>query len=298
MRAIAWCTVADGPPEPIGHGDLVGRSSAAALLIEDARVSEAHAYVSLREGRLRLLALRGRFKVCNHLAADVELVAGLEIELAAGLTLRVVEVVLPDAVVGVEGDGLPRQALPGTVALDVRPQVRLRPGWQPDAAAVLWSVDDAWRVTLMGQPARPIAPGDQITIDGWTLRVVEIPLFSASEHRTIVDFSAPLRLEAAFHTVRVSAGGGPPAVIGGINGRILSELVALAGPVDWNVVASELWGRDVDVEVLRKRWDTALGRLRARLRTLGLRDDLVHTDGAGHVELLLRPGDEAEFQDG
>lgn len=295
--AIAWCSLPDQDPVPLGHGDLIGRATAAAMIVEDARVSEAHAFVSLRSGRLRLLALRGRFRVAGNVVADVELSPGLDVELADGLTLHVHEVSLPSVLVGVEGPGLPRQALPGTVALDVRPTVRLRPGWQPDAAAVLWSLDDAWRLTRPGRSARPIAPGDVIDLDGWPLAIVAVPLDAAGQQRTVVGFAAPLRLEARFHTVRVLADDRAPVVIGGLHGRILSELIALDGPVDWTVVAAEVWGGEPD-DAMRRRWDVTLSRLRARLRTLGLRDDLVHADGAGHVELLLHAGDTTAVLDG
>ncbi|HMV67884.1 MAG TPA: hypothetical protein PKA64_13625 [Myxococcota bacterium] len=296
MLAVAWCSLPGEDPVPLGHGDLIGRASAAALVVEDARVSEAHGYVSLRGGRLRLLALRGRFRVGGHVTADVELSPGVDVELAEGLALHVHRVELPSVLVGVEGPDLPRQALPGTVALDVRPAVRVRPGWHRDAAAVLWSVDDAWRVSRPGHPDRAVQPGDVIDLDGWPLAIVAIPLRDAGQRRTVVGIAAPLRIEARFHTVRVLSDDRTPVVIGGLHGRILSELIALDGPVDWRVVAREVW--DDDDEGLRRRWDVTLSRLRARLRSLGLRDDLVHADGAGHVELLLRPGDTTALVDG
>ena len=163
-------------------------------------------------------------------------------------------------------------------------------------AAVLWSVDDAWRVSRPGHPDRAVQPGDVIDLDGWPLAIVAIPLRDAGQRRTVVGIAAPLRIEARFHTVRVLSDDRTPVVIGGLHGRILSELIALDGPVDWRVVAREVW--DDDDEGLRRRWDVTLSRLRARLRSLGLRDDLVHADGAGHVELLLRPGDTTALVDG
>ena len=44
---------------------------------------------------------------------------------------------------------------------------------------------------------------------------------------------------------------------------------------------------------LRHRWDVALGRLRARLRELGVRD-LVRSDGAGQLALELYDGDQVD----
>lgn len=296
-RAVAWCSLGGGPPVPLVHGDVIGRLRTAALVVDDPRMSEGHALVSLRAGRLRLLGLRGRFRVHHRVTSDVELEPGLEIELAKGLVLRVDDVSLPDRLLAIEGDGLPRHVLSGPLALDARPVPRLRPEWHPDADAVLWNLDEAWRVSVHGGPARALAEGDRVDIAGWTLRVVAVDLTEASGPRTRREFTAALHLEACVDTVRIVAEGSPPVVVGGLPGRVLAELVALAGPVAWSVVAGEVWN-DTDPARLRRRWDVTLGRLRERLRALGLRDDLVHTDGAGHVELLLRAGDTARQVDG
>jgi hypothetical protein len=296
VRAVAWCSIEGGDRIGLVHGDLIGRLGTAALVVDDARVSEAHALVSLRHGALHLLALRGRFRVAGRVRTDISLTPGLAIELAPGLTIDVEEVELPPTLLGIEGRDLPRQILPGTVALDVHPLPRLRPGWHPDAAAQLWSLDDAWRIAVHAGPPRDLREGDRVDIDGWTLHAVGVPLGDAGRARTRVDFAAAIAIEAAVDTVTITVGDAPPAIIGGMPARLLSELVALAGPASWAAVARELW-RDEDPAVLRRRWDVALARVRSRLRDLGARDDLVHADGAGHVELLLRPGDQARMRE-
>jgi hypothetical protein len=73
--------------------------------------------------------------------------------------------------------------------------------------------------------------------------------------------------------------------------RIVSELVALGGPAHWTVLAGLLWPRDPEPETTRSRFDVAISRLRRKLRDARVRTDLVHTDGAGQVELLLYPHD-------
>jgi hypothetical protein len=62
--------------------------------------------------------------------------------------LHVHEVSLPDRQVAVEGPGLPRHVLAGPVTLDIAPLPRLRPGWNPDGAAVLWNLDDTWSIAV------------------------------------------------------------------------------------------------------------------------------------------------------
>ncbi len=49
----------DGGAFELAPGDIIGRLDSAAMPLADARVSEAHAMISLREGRLQMIALRG-----------------------------------------------------------------------------------------------------------------------------------------------------------------------------------------------------------------------------------------------
>lgn len=76
--------------------------------------------------------------------------------------------------------------------------------------------------------------------------------------------------------------------------RLVSELVALGGPAGWATLAGELWPDEADLLLQRGRLDTVLSRVRRRLRAAGVRADLVHTDGAGTMELLLYPHDRVE----
>ncbi len=63
MRAFVRFQLPDGTQRDLYPGDIIGRLWSAALHVDDARVSEAHALVSLRGRELQLLALRGRFAV-------------------------------------------------------------------------------------------------------------------------------------------------------------------------------------------------------------------------------------------
>lgn len=121
MRAVARCRVGEGPAVVLGHGDLIGRLATAAVSLDDARISEAHAIVSLRGGAMRLLALRGRFRVHGKQRAEVVLAPGLDVELARGIVLHVDEVSLPDTVLAIAGPGLPPWPLPGTVSVATGP---------------------------------------------------------------------------------------------------------------------------------------------------------------------------------
>lgn len=280
----------------MGHGDVIGRMGTAALAIDDARVSEAHALISLRRGSLHLLALRGRFRVGGQPRAEVELSEGLAVELADGLELRVHSIELPSHLLGVEGAGLPSQVLSGTTSLVLRPSPQLRPGWAPEADAWLWNIDQDWRIQLREGAPRALRAGDVVDVLGFELRAVPVSLRAASVPRTRRDLAPNLYINACVSTVQVSVGGQAPVVIGGLPGRLLAELVAIDGPVSWEAVAKELW-RDDDLTALRRRWDVSLSRLRAKLRGIGARDDLIAADGAGQIEVVLRQGDTVTLRD-
>jgi len=293
MRAHVSISVAGGPPHLLVHGDLVGRLRTARLPIDDPRVSEAHALVSLRGGELKLLALRGRLRVDGQALTSVVLTPGLRISLAPGVDLDVGDVVLPEEVVGLVGAGLPRQPLDGVRSLFLRPRPRLEVGVVTGADAVLWGEDDAYRVRLPATgEERALALGDDFTVAGVTLSLVPIRLRDASVPSTLGG-AAPLHLIASYDTVQLHQSEFS-CVIGGIGARIVCELLDLGGPVSWEVLASELWGADEDRADLRPRFDMAMTRLRRRLRGSGIRDDLVVLTGTGQVELVLRTGDRVE----
>ncbi|TVQ93240.1 MAG: FHA domain-containing protein [Deltaproteobacteria bacterium] len=297
MQAVVWCRIGDDSLVSLGHGDVIGRMGAAALVVDDARVSEAHAIVSLRGGALHLLALRGRFRVHGQVRAEVEIHDGLQIELAEGLLLTIHRVSLPPHLLGVEGQGLPPQVLGGTTSFFLAPTPSLRKGWAPEAQVWFWNVDQDWRAQVQGEQPRPWRQGDTLQVQDYVLRAVPISLRAASVPRTRQDLAPPLHLSACVNTVQISVDREAPVVIGGLPGRLLAELIAFEGPVSWDVVAGELWS-ERDPGLLRRRWDVTLSRLRNRLRALGARDDLIAADGAGQIELVLRPQDAVTLRDG
>jgi len=276
------------------HGDVIGRLATAAMPLDDARVSEAHAMISLREGELRLIALRGMFAVDGAPMSEVRLQPGMRILLAQDLPVEVEDVVLPATVLGVEGPGLRRQILPSVCS--VVPGPRLVSGFVADAAVWIWSDGDGWRIRVAQGKANPLLAGDALGVFG--LVAVEIPLaaagLAATRRQGSVD--APLRIQARFDTVHIHREGVEVGVLSGILARIVSELVVLNGPVHWATLAGQLWPREPDADVLRSRLDVNLSRLRRRLRELRVRADLVRTDGAGFIELLTYAHDTVEDQ--
>lgn len=298
MRAYARLSTPAGQSVALGPGDFIGRLSCAALYLDDGRISEAHAMVSLRGRELKLLALRGHFAIDGQPRDEVVLRVGLVIEPAPGLRLVVEEVCLPAQVLALEGDGVPRQLLTGTVSITTRPELRLWPRYRDDAEAQVWDNGEQWRVRIGDGPARELVAGERLVVGGRELRVVAVALDQAGGTPTRADgtMRPPLHVIARFDTVHIHAQGRLAVTLDGISARIVSELAALHGPVAWEVLAGEIWRGDDDRAQLRGRWDVALTRLRRKLREARVRPDLVRTGGTGQVELLLYPGDRLESE--
>ncbi len=293
-RAYATFRLPDGARRSLVAGDLIGRLWSAALQIDDPRISEGHALLSLRGGDLWLLALRRRLAIDGRSVAEVRLVVGQRIALAQGLELVVEAVELPATAMAIEAPGLPTTMLPGLCSLQVHPQIQLSARYEPDAGCLLWDTCDGWR-RAQGGVVTPLVAGDQWTVDGVPFRAVDMRVGGGpSPTRVTGGIDPPLRIITAYETAQVQAGDAPPVVFAGVHARILSELVALGGPAGWEIVAREVWPDEDDAFVLRKRWDVNLGRLRGRLREGGVRTDLVRAAGTGQVELVLRHNDVLE----
>lgn len=273
-------------------GDFVGRLPSAAIRLNDPRISEAHALVSLRARTLKLLALRGRFAVGGVPLQEVVLEAGTVIQLAPDLALTVLEVVLPTAVLGLEGDLVPRQVLGPVTSLRVAngtPEVL--PGFHPDADALLWSGGDGFLLRLRGAAERKVDVGHGFSLGALVFRLVAIPLTSAEVDATQRDdLDQALTLVVRYDSVHVQRGK-TVASIDGMPARVVTELAQIGVPVEWRTLARLLWPGEDDDAALRARFDRTMTRLRKRLVELGLRKDLVRTDGGGRFELLLGPED-------
>jgi hypothetical protein len=296
VRAYVRLQTPDGQSVALGPGDIIGRLSSAALQLDDGRISEAHAMVSLRGRELKLLGLRGLFAVDGQPVREVVLAEGMVLKPAKGLTLLVEEVALPLSVLAIEGEGLPRHLLTGTVSIVARPQLSLWPRFRDDAVGTIWSNGEEWRLRLGSQPARTLQDGDVFSAGGKECRVVAVALDRAGHSPTVREgaINPALHIVARFDTVHIHAEGALAVTLDGLQARLVSELAALGGPASWEVVAGELWRDGVDRDQQRGRWDVLLARLRRRLREHHLRPDLVRTGGAGQVELYLQPGDRLE----
>ncbi len=292
-RAHVRLRLPDGGQVTLHPGDQIGRSRSAALPIDDARISEAHAMVSLRGTALKLLSLRGLFAIGGRPLREAVLAVGARIALAAGFEVEVLDVVLPARVMALRGDGLPRHALSGVNSLCIGAHPDVLPKYRGDADATIWSHGDAWRLSIDGRE-REVSVGSTFAIGERRFEFVSMPLRTAAgPTRSRGGVRPPLRVVAQFDTVQLHRAYHPALVLSGIGARIISELVAFDGPAGWEVIASQIWDDDCR-DGLRARWDTALLRLRRKLKRAKVRADLIAADGTGNYELLLYEHDTVE----
>ncbi len=284
----------------VGPGAVVGRAHSAEIRIDDGRVSEVHAYVSLRASQLVLFALRGRVRCDQRDVPRLELRTGQHIELAPGIALGVVEVQLPESVLALEAEGVARQVLFGVTSVMMTPTPHLAAGHVAGATALVWSDGRSWRAQLEGKRARTLRGGDILVVGDTTFRAVDVPRGGAEAGETAPgqgsgQGSGRLRVISLFDSVQVwSELATAPCLLGGQSARLVAELLALGGPVRWETLAAELWVDVSDPATLRHRLDIALARVRRSFAASGIRRDLITSHRNGWIELLLYPGDIAD----
>jgi hypothetical protein len=283
----------DGTLVNAHHGDLLGRLTSSPIHIDDPAVSEAHALVSLRAGGFRLLALRGRLAVDDAMVKDVLLVPGRAIRITQDIEIRVESVQLPEAVLAIEADGLPRQALPASCAIVTTPRLQVVPSYRADALAWIWSNGAEWNLRLANEPARPLRADEAFIVEGHTLTTSIMALDAAGGATTLgpsLDLE-PLVIEARYDVVHIHRGTRTELTLVGKPARIVSELALLGGTADWELLAREVWPDEGERAALRRRFDVCMVRLRQKLRAARIRPDLVRPLGTGVVELVLHPSD-------
>lgn len=158
MRAYTTLKTPDQQHHELMHGDIIGRIWTAALQLNDARISEAHAMVSLREGNLQLISLRGSMAINGKVTPQIVLAPGQEIELAPNLTLTVEDVWLPEEVYGIEGPNLIRQILPGVCSILLESNgPRIVSGYRKASSKARFT-SKSWPTPPRSAPRSPPAP--------------------------------------------------------------------------------------------------------------------------------------------
>lgn len=291
MMVSADIALSDGRHFTLVPGDIIGRMRSCALRINHPSISEAHALVSLRGMNLRLLGLRGRFRVASKATSEVILDRGLVIHLTTDITITVEDVILSTHVIALDVPGLGR-IIPPPVASIFPQSPDLVPGFSASASAVVWT--DGLLLHVLRPPTNAVTceVGDTFDVNGHTYAVVSAPIADALVTPTTANPVAhhPITLLLRFDTVHVQVGEATFG-INGVPARILTELGLYAVPIEWRTVARTLWPDEHDESRLRMNWDSGLARLRRRLREIAGREDIVKTDGSGRAELMLASDD-------
>jgi hypothetical protein len=293
MRCSVTLRLPDGKAFTLEPGDIIGRSPRAALRIDDPRVSEVHAYVSLRGAKLAAIALRGRLAVHGRPSLEVPLTEGTRLLLAGGFPLLVESVELPETLFALSSEAhhFPPTPLHGVTSLVLDPDPLPIPGFREEAAAVLWISGDGVRLRLRGELDQTIQSAHSFRVEGHAFRLERVPLADVAQVRTVdAGYSEePLRIAVYFDTVHIHCADRTVA-LQGVVARLVSELADVRRPMTWESVSELLWP-DQPLATRRSRWDQALHRLRLKLREGKVRADLIRTTHTGLYELYLLPRD-------
>lgn len=273
--------------------DLIGRMAKADLRINDPRISEAHALLSLRGLRLQLIGLgKARLRSQREDGPRLTLAQGDVVTLAPGVELEAEEVSLPTSVWRIQGpDGASEELLRSqyTVTADGR----LEAGYRAEGLAWLWSAGDGWFCQVGAGARRPLLPGVLQVAPGVALQVADQAPRGAES--TIFEASGPLRIVTHFDMVHIYQGERRLLTLTAKAAVLFRLLAEARGPESWSYLASKLWP-ELDRALRRKPYDRTLERLRGHLAAAGLRRDLVRSfgpgvDQRGRVQLMLGPED-------
>lgn len=291
MGVWARLRLPNGELADVHPGSIIGRLASARVQLNDPRVSEIHALISLRGRTLKILSQRGLIKVNGTSCAEAVLHPGQQLTLVPGVELSVLDVSLPAQVLVLELSGASPMELSAPV-YSLRAG-RLIASYLPGAAMYLWSDEVGWSVELPGEPVRQVREGDSWSIgeQTMTLRTVPLQQVATVNTRSTGRIHRPMTLIVRYETVHIRREGMEPVIIVGIPAQIISELAEFRAPTPWHLIADQIWKSDSSESRKRQNWDRTMRRMRAKLREAGLPVGLVAADGRGNVELVLRSQD-------
>lgn len=279
----------------LGPGDFIGRSEVAALCLDDPRVSEAHAMVSLRDGSLKLIALRGRFRQGEEVLSEAVLRPGVVLEFARDVHLVCEQVHMPDEVLGLLINAELKVMLTHTMTLYTSENMMIKRGYDPRGGAIFWTTGSLWRVQIADQPSLTLEQGQTFIVDQTRIEVIAIPLDRIAQTHTRNSLRSPLRFTCHDTHVEIARVNEPTIKVSGVPGRILLSLLRRQGTASYQEIVKEVWPHDVSTNLsLRRRFDTGIRRLRTHLGHVLPVDEtqFIQLDGTGVVTLFLSPRDE------
>lgn len=288
----------DGTRHTLHAGHLIGRLPSAALRLDDPRISEAHALVSLRGRALKLIGLRRSLGVGRSWVAEVELRPGLKVLLEEDLGVEVVDVTgLDGSLLAIEAEGFKAIELDQPELSVLLDPLQVVAGWKREAAAWIWRGEDRWTAQIANGAPMTLAAGAELTIAAHSLRVVEVPLDRAAT-RSGGRLHPPLTITIhAMHT-EIQVQGRHDVVKLKDNAHAILAAIAResrgGAPAHWTLIARRVWGKraqrhiDDGLRTTETNWYMNRARLREKLNKAGLPDLVEGEDG--DVRLALRPG--------
>jgi len=252
--------------------------------------------VSLRQGALQLLGLRGRFVVGGQNLTEVTLRPEMTISLSSMTALYVVDLDVPDHLLALEHPAFGRRILSGVMSIQLDPTTQIVAGAAPNAAAIIWGDGIEWFARHGDRGDTRLVPGQPLILGGETINVTSVAVGATPDPTSVgaLQVSEPLTIVARYDTVHIHRSQALAVVLDGLVAQIVSDLAIAGVPMGWQILAADLWRGETDPTILRRNWDGALARLRRKLRDGGVRTDLVRSDYAGNFEMLLHRGDRVD----
>ena len=306
-RAYVVFRLPDGRLARVSAGGIIGRSAKAELYLPDPRVSEAHAMVSLRGHRLKLLQLRRPIVIDGESFAQVTLKTGQRITLTRTITITVEHVQLPShelVLCGVIEQPIPlseeRYAIvPAGCAEKLERELKHARGpklelWYTHAdgaLASIWSCADGWALSVADCEPDLVRPNSRWIIGGELIRFLLHPRKSSVEPTEIQTINSPkLSLHVNGYRVEFSRDGTPVCSFIEVNGRILREIVrahADGGSAYWVDVVNAVYGEVNEASYDRRQnsFYKQLQRIRRTLKAHGIPGRIVQTNGRGEYGL-------------
>lgn len=289
-RPTVTLLLSDGRRLAVPPGAIIGRSPRADVSIADPRVSEVHAFLSLRRGALWMLPARRPIFVDAVAQAQLLLRTGVRVHLTPEVWLLVEAVLLPPRRPELRR-GEHQLGFDEHDELSLTPTGLLVPGH--DAGALLWAWSGGDVVFLHprdGEP-HPAQVGQVVHVGAWQVEVVtstgEIAETAASRPAiTLQDHGDEVVLQGGSHTLPLRR----------LNAALLRALGARGGRSTVLELACAVW-EDLDLEEAslrraRSRAEEESRRARQALRHARQPDaalvEALHEAERGEAELATR----------
>lgn len=275
-------------------GSIIGRLAKADLRIDDPRISEAHALISLRGNSLKMLALRGSLTIKERIRGETVLDKDMEIKLTDEHVLKVVSVHLPEYVLTVQYQDETISLTETEMSIHINP-LRFEKNILSTAVFWVWQSGEAWWYQRVGSPEtkQPI-PLETTTIDTFTFSFCK--LIDSGFHTESNKLRPPLKMAISTDVTQITFNN-RFAVFTGRQHDVIKALADLTikqniPAVSKDTLTETLWP---NYKTQDKNWHMANRRLKEAFKEAGLPQNLIVSNN-GTLFFNIRSGiDEVSF---